>query len=320
MNQADKKRLSIFKLFSSNWDYLKQKNLLLGFNQKYVGNYVCPVCLDHFSPKDLNQKLPNPLTLEDAPPKSLGGAQIALTCRSCNNNMGTDLDWHLKDRMNELDFKERVIGAKQTGTFILGDLKVKGEIRIDENGDTIAYNSKKHNNPKLLEEYIKRISNDKNLSPRFEPDKSKVDPKKLQIALLKSAYIILFRKFGYSFLFHPVYDRLREQLKNPTKDIYPLNCWMYGAFSEENIGVSFIMEKELESIFVLFKLKTKLKERLFAVILPLTTKPIEEVINQLIVRFSKEKSFNIQMEHYSDDYLTNMDSAKLLLGWMNKFR
>lgn len=41
----------------------------------------------------------NPLTLEDAPPKSLGGKAHVLTCKECNNKAGQKIDYHLTERM-----------------------------------------------------------------------------------------------------------------------------------------------------------------------------------------------------------------------------
>ena len=105
MSKNDDKRREIFNLYSQQWELLKNHNLLIGINQKYVGNYVCPICLRHFSPKDLDQSLPNPLTLEDAPPKSLGGKANTLTCKVCNNTTGSKIDSHLSVRLNELDQK-----------------------------------------------------------------------------------------------------------------------------------------------------------------------------------------------------------------------
>ncbi|WP_431242101.1 hypothetical protein ACQ9BO_19500 [Flavobacterium sp. P21] len=88
-------------------------------------------------------KKDNPLSLEDAPPKSLGGSQIVLTCERCNNGMGKDIDWHLTESLNEMDFHDQIVGAEQKGTFSLNDITVNGKIIIQENGMHKAYLSKK---------------------------------------------------------------------------------------------------------------------------------------------------------------------------------
>ena len=321
MSKTQRRRKRLFEVYSDNLEFLVKHRKIKKPKLTGKQRYICPVCLDPFSEEDLEEGAPNRLSLEDAPPKSLKGSQIALTCIACNSAMGIDIDWHLTERLNELDFKDRIEGAVQIGTFTLNGMTINGEIQVHEQGVTKAFHSKKNNNPKLLEQYINSIKKNRSQSPVFTPKPSRVDAKKLQIALLKTAYIIMFEKFGYAFLFDKEYDRIREQLRNPEKDIYPLKCWFHGPFPENIIGVPFIVEKNLESIFVLFKLETKLSKRLFAVVLPLTTKPIEEIIEELERRFSKEKNFEIDMMAFDkDDYLGDIESINLLLKWMKKFK
>ena len=321
MTKGEHKRNVLFDIYSENLKFLISNKIVSKIEFHDNNKYICPICLDQFSENDLNKTSSNPLTLEDSPPKSLGGSQIALTCASCNNTLGKDIDWHLSERMNELDFKERIIGAKQVGKFSLGSITVNGEILVQENRKTIAQHPEKNNNPALLKQYIEEIRKSRKVAPIYHPKPSRVDPKKLQIALLKSAYLLMFEKFGYSFLFNSEYDRIRQQLRNPNDDIYPLNCWFQGPFPKERIGVPFITEKNLESIFVLFELKTKLSSRLFAVVLPLSTRPIEDIILNLEERFSKEKNFKVSMESFNnDDYLRNIESVNLLINWMDKFK
>jgi len=315
MNQ--KKREFLYDKYSDNLFFLKQNGILPKHIEVEKGEYICPVCLDKFEKTDLNQDLKNPLTLEDAPPKSLGGSQIVLTCKRCNNGMGKDIDWHLTERLNELDFHQRKVGAEMKGKFTL-DITVYGKITVEENGKTKAHYSKKNNNPKTLEKYINLISGKGIKEPYWKPVPTRVDPKKLQIAIIKNAYLLMFEKFGFAFLFDKEYDRIREQLLNPALGIYPLNCWFQGPFPKEHIGVPFITEKNMESIFTLFRLSTKLSNRLFGVVLPLSSSKIEKTISELTIRFEKEKQFSIEMMSFTDDYLTNLESVNLLLDYMAK--
>ena len=48
-----------------------------------AGNNRCPICLSDFDRLDVMAG--TEVTLEHAPPKSLGGVPICLTCRPCNN-------------------------------------------------------------------------------------------------------------------------------------------------------------------------------------------------------------------------------------------
>lgn len=319
MSRGDKKREQLFQRYSENLFFLKENKVLPDTLEIEEGDYVCPICLDIFTKEDLDQKTENPLSLEDAPPKSLGGSQIVLTCQDCNNGMGRDIDWHLTERLRELDFREQVPGAESEGRFVL-DISVNGKIVVEADGTTKAHLSKTNNHPETLERYIALISGENRPEPRWFPRPSRVNAKKLQIAILKNAYLLMFEKFGYAFLFDSEYDRIREQLLQPEADIYPLNCWFQGPFPEEHIGVPFITEKKMESIFVLFRLSTKLKERLFGAVLPLSSSKIEKTIAELSRRFETEKEFTVEMSSFTDNYLNDIESIHLLLEYMKKYR
>lgn len=316
MSKGEKKRDLLYEKFSKNLSFLKENGIVSDDKD----DYICPICLKKFSKDDLNQEKDNPLSLEDAPPKSLGGSQIALTCEKCNNGMGKDIDWHLTERLNELDFHDRIPGAEMKGKFTLNEITVNGKIVIQENGGTKAHLSEKNNNPEALEKYKQLIKEKGEKKVYWKPNPTRVDSKKLQIALIKNAYLLMFEKFGYAFLFDKEYDRIREQLLNPESDIYPLKCWFQGPFPEERIGVPFITEKNLESIFALFKLSTRLSTRIFGVVLPLSGSKIEKTILELDNRFELKKQFTVDMEIYNDDYLTSLESVNMLLKYMEKLK
>jgi hypothetical protein len=61
--------------------------------------YVCPLCMRRFPREGL--KL---LTREHAPPRSIGGREIVLTCSECNSTSGHLLDAELRRRETLLDF------------------------------------------------------------------------------------------------------------------------------------------------------------------------------------------------------------------------
>ncbi|MBD3638084.1 MAG: hypothetical protein HUJ25_12090 [Crocinitomicaceae bacterium] len=316
MGKNDIKRQTIFETFSNNLKLVRRIDGVGEKTEEIKGDYICPICSEGFNDKDLNQNTTNPLTLEDVPPKSLGGKQIALTCEKCNNGLGEKIDWHLAERLKELEFKDKKPFSQLTGKFTIDkmDLTVNGKIVYNEKGETQNHYSKKNNNPKTLDIFLSNTKRGTKI--HFDPKPSRVDPKKIQIGLLKNAYLLMFEKFGYSFILNAQFDRIREQLRNPTQDIYPLNCWFQGPFPKEHLGVSFITEKGLESIFVLFELKTKKTNRIFAVILPLIDNDIEHIINELSNRFEKENSLTVKMAKYHDDYLKDEDSIKLLVNWM----
>jgi hypothetical protein len=64
--------------------------------------YGCPLCLRGFSSDEVEAD--GMLSEEHAPPESLGGEVVCLTCRDCNSSAGSQLDSHMKRRANMIDF------------------------------------------------------------------------------------------------------------------------------------------------------------------------------------------------------------------------
>jgi hypothetical protein len=151
MSKAAKKRLRIFNAYVGQLKILHKNGQL---DSRYtIDKYICPLCLDAFSLDDLDQTLPNPLTLEDAPPKSLGGKANTLTCKSCNNTMGKEIDSHLTLRLNELDKKSFLPNTSSKVKILKDDVVVQGTIEVDEKGEMKVFHSKKNNHPQKLEDF-----------------------------------------------------------------------------------------------------------------------------------------------------------------------
>ena len=54
--------------------------------------YCCPICGGF---KSIDE-----LTLEHVPPKSMGGKEIILTCKACNNEAGSNIDLNIANQQN----------------------------------------------------------------------------------------------------------------------------------------------------------------------------------------------------------------------------
>src|SRR5690606_35367754 len=109
------KRLLIFEKFKNNLNLLIDNSFINGKRD----NYLYPICLRPH--KHINSD--TPLTLEDAPPKALGGSVNTLTCKSCNNTAGHKIDFHLTERLREID----------SGKFIPG---TETPIKVNIDGET----------------------------------------------------------------------------------------------------------------------------------------------------------------------------------------
>lgn len=316
MTDGDKRRKILFDRYSENLKFLVDQGIVTGITLKYDKAYICPVCKEQFPESALNQNIKNPLTLEDAPPKSLGGKANILTCKDCNNSCGHKIDYHLTERMRELDHSQFLPKTEFNAKFERNGTMVHGTIRIEEDGTMTAIHKNKNNHPSKLESFIKSIVPKKLINLTFL--RTQVDSFKLQLALLKTGFLLTFSKYGYAFILNETYDIIRKQLLNPDTEIYPTDFWFQPRFQREVYGVPFIMEQRLEAILPIFRLTTAHSERPFATIIPLTNKPIEETIAELKNRFKNENQFEVTMDPMgpNTDYLTNLEAIRKMMTWI----
>jgi len=314
MNKTGIKREALFKKYADNLQLLA-KNKLLTANglDKYV--YICPVCLQHFENVDGS----NPLTLEDAPPKSLGGKASILTCKKCNNVAGTAIDAHLSTRLNELDERQLLAGTQLKVMVRIDGEAYAATLKVEQDGKMTMLHSKRNNNPTKLESAMEQLKAGSIVDMEYV--KSMVIPERFDYALLKTAYLLAFQYIGYGLMLDACYDDVRNQIQHPGQAIYPSGFWFTPDYPKEMVGTYFITEAGLESLFVFFQVRTVKTERMFAVILPLPGFPVGTVIGRLAERLAEEKEFHVSL--YPDkplDYITDVENIKAMHRWIAQHR
>lgn len=319
MTKGIDKRKNLFDKFSKQLAILRSEGFVKG-NFKYELSYLCPICLDEFSEQDLVE-VPNKnyLTLEDAPPASLGGSKIALTCKTCNSRCGHEIDFHLTEALREIDASYFYTGSVQRGTIDYEGKRLNVEVSSEGNGTLTAYHRTKNNNPTLLERFIFSMK-EKNLGPvlNFKPPKSRVNSKRVTYALLKAHYIITFSKFGYLFLMDEEYDPIREQLKNPDKDIFPYSPFIKNQFTESDIGTHYILDKGLESIFNIFMLKTDYSKTFFGGLLPMPKISFKEFADRIERKKGSDNAVKLYRTTYDPkaNLFEDMSEMEKIWNWI----
>lgn len=311
MSKTEDRRQKIFEVYKANLNLI----IDLGSVKGKKDFYICPIC--HKPHKDLNSL--DPLTLEDAPPKSLGGKANTLTCKSCNNTAGHKIDFHLAERLRELDNAKFLPGTEMNVKIKIGNETLQGTVSVEADGTMQIIHSKKNNHPEILEQKMKELKGGMTIDMDFL--KSRVIPDNLEYALLKTGYMLAFEKFGYSFILDSNYNIVREQLQNPEKRIYPEGFWLSPPYPKSMSGVYFIMDKGLECLLALFNLDTGKTERLFGTLLPLPIHSIDKVINELNKKFEKEKTIELTLyplEQGDTSYLTDIDQINAMYKWMSE--
>jgi hypothetical protein len=340
-NNKNRKDL-LFNIFSQNLEWVKE-NPSIKFKPDFTNGYICPLCFDVFFKKDLESTSENFLTLEDIPPKSLGGNPKALTCQKCNNGSGIELDVHLLNHLLEIDSNSFLPNSKTAATYEINGHKMNGVFEFDQNGKAIINFEPRHTNPKDAENFMFNLFPPKTIysplfhfnrgldnetkSPNFsiKPKRAlKADERRAEIALLRIAYLIAFSTLGNGFLINSGLYKVREQILNPDKSVLSKPFWLNYDFPEEMEGVHIItLPKELRSFLIVFSLKTKSISRRFAIILPGPSDPGIKAYDFIETHLCADDSFeniDITTEHLPLlDYLKKDEYTFGGLQFWNKY-
>ena len=180
-----------------------------------AGNTRCPICLSDFDRSDVLAG--TNVTLEHAPPKSLGGAVICLTCKSCNNKAS------LVDQHAYLSMKARNEWAEGKGAPIVVDLfGHKRSRRFIPHDPSAPFPARKH----LFRNGTIELGP---LPPKHRLDASQGMNFRIPqrddyefVSMIKSAYLMVFSLLGengYKFADNVGLQPVRQQIMNPGKKI-----------------------------------------------------------------------------------------------------
>ncbi len=185
---------------------------------------MCPICLRHDFSIDAVYGRDPILTLEHCIPKKLAASKLVLTCKECNNTTGHSIDSHLQKllKMNgfwageyEGSVPARInIAGQELGARVrrqAGKPKKTMQVFIDQ----------KTSNPAAIKKTEAEVSGNSRIggfAMRFAPSEQP-NTRLVNIALLKSGYLLMFKRFGYSYILNPALNPIRQQIGNPNEEI-----------------------------------------------------------------------------------------------------
>jgi hypothetical protein len=194
---------------------------------------------------------------------------------------GHTIDFHLAEMLNELDLHAFLPNTGSRVTMTHKGVRVQGVVKIDANSGITITHLEKVNNPESLKQYVENTG--KGDIPELQFPISRVDFKKFEIALLKTAYMLAFEKYGYPLILSSAFDIVREQLKNPEKDIYPIGFWTrQSVLNKSNAGVHLITTPGFEGFQAIFILSTGSRDSGYGVYLPVSGKTVIDVVKAIL--------------------------------------
>lgn len=181
----------------------------LGINEELC---VCPLCCIAYGRDALEARI---LTLEHVPPKSVKGREIVLTCRNCNNYAGSKYDHYLKLREDYESARRAILpGAGDgAGRFVLEAAGIKVNAHLVSEGNKKLFTmSPRHNHWKVMsafQEHISKFGPGDQFNVTFS---QRYSNRKARIADMKSAFLAVTAKFGFSFALNDELKSVRAQL------------------------------------------------------------------------------------------------------------
>lgn len=309
-------RKILFDKFVKHLDILRAHSVSRG---EYIksSHYICPICLRQFSETSLDVCTPNMLTIEHSPPKEVGGKAVALTCKDCNSKAGSELDIYLVNRLRRIDRNELKPGivTQAKATFSDGKIVVQSTLKVNSNGRVSMDTSDYNNNPINMEKLQLFHNNKQPFEITFS--KYKDAEKRVQVALLKTAYVLLFSKFGYSFLLTDVYDIVRKQILEPDAEIYPIAYTSEGLPEDLADGIYPILDKGGEGLLSIFTLTSSVGT-IYRIGICLPIPGIDP--DKTVVRFKTQLDKTIDLIEQKEDFLLNVNQMMRLPMWFKEIR
>ena len=194
--------------------------------------YYCPICgVGYPEPSAITGE---DLTLEDVPPKSIGGKPILLTCRRCNSSSGHAIDVCTASKRKFEKFG-RVVCGQEKGripfvTLSMTDFSIAASICAEDSFDVRPLPNA--NAPATIEKYKDHLINlAGNNRSGFEFKLSmsqKYNHRFFKLSQLKSAFLLIFAWLGYRYAFDPRLEIVRRQIQEPKNDILGARFWIEG--------------------------------------------------------------------------------------------
>jgi hypothetical protein len=147
------------------------------------------------------------LSAEHVPPKSVGGRELLLTCRICNNTSGTKLDADAKTKEDVRMAMAGTLGRPHRATATIGELRVNAALQTS-GGQYRLHIPSKINKPGTHEALRQVARAGTQLTLRHES----FSDLGAKISWLRSGYLALFAVAGYELALDPAMQIVRKQI------------------------------------------------------------------------------------------------------------
>lgn len=178
--------------------------------------YACPCCLVAHPRAAV---IAGFLTLEDVPPKTLGGRPMLLTCRDCNSSSGTNFDAHAATKATDDSFIRGAISPRVRATAYIDGIPSRGTAQSTEKGISLV-SVPGRNSPKEQAAYIRALESlvsEERASSRFSfTIHTRYDETRARLSLIRASYLAAFAGLGWAYILRSEMKPIRDQIKSPS--------------------------------------------------------------------------------------------------------
>ena len=278
-----------------------------GLANGLTGDYICPLCLASYTQQEVNT---DAITIEHAPQHALKGHAKALTCKTCNNEAGNEIDCHLINMIERLEFKEKVDGSERAGSFEVSKNRING---------ALVYNNGHCELRLPIQQNDRRIDLGKLMTKgdefEFQGKVVKYNANCGMAAILKNAYILLFARIGYPILASHHYDILRNFINNPYRYFLPRPLCRIEPSSTIKDGIYLFQTSEIKGFLVIYSVGRKATEKVFVYLPALTTTFAR--LSRLVRKVTNGGKLKLHELSDAEDFLNDINKCRSLLAWAN---
>ena len=184
---------------------------------------ACPICLTEF---DRSAAISGELSAEHVPPRSVGGRETCLTCRTCNSDGGRLVDSAVAEFVLNRQLNDAV-RSRYTGDDISRAIKLKAGgmvanaiLSVDENGVAINVDSQRNDprNADAIVEHIRRSASSGQPATITVSATFRWGMGSIFAGWLRTGYLAAFSMFGYTLALDHALTPVRNQIMDPRRE------------------------------------------------------------------------------------------------------
>lgn len=171
------------------------------------GGYVCPLCLRVCTTLE-------DVKFEHAPPASVGGRRVCLTCDECNSTGGHSLDAELSRAERTRSWSRGTLGKPMRARAVVKGIPLNVDVDWRPEGVSIV-GLPEYNDPANTAAHVSLATSGE---PWVEPITITYQgyvEARARVGWLRSAYLVAFALMGYRYALQPELKIVRQQIQEP---------------------------------------------------------------------------------------------------------